>query len=334
MYKRQEISSGLKLKEKKVIDPNVVVTEQSLRRTIAKALRKEVHPNTKSNVDFIHHILLEAYNSDVEYDVTDMRPKVMQFALKSTHQQQECLKLMQTMQFKSEDRDEEGRPNLPDSEKPVIFDVEVFPNLFVICWKYTGSDQVTAMINPSAQEVEELLSLKLIGFNNRGYDNHILYAASLGYTVEELYKLSFALINNSPNAKFREAYNVSYTDIYDFSAKKQTLKKWEIELGIKHLELGLPWDQPVPEELWDKVVEYCINDTKATDAVFIHLKGDFIARQILADLSGLPVNSSTQQHAARIIFGTERAPQSKFNYVDLSEKFNGCLLYTSPSPRD
>lgn len=28
----------------------------------------------------------------------------------------------------------------------------------------------------------------------------------------------------------REAYNLSYTDVYDFCAKKQSLKKWEIEL--------------------------------------------------------------------------------------------------------
>lgn len=327
------ISSGLKLKEKKVIDPNVVVTEQSLRRTIAKALRKEVHSATKPNMDFIHHVLLEAYNSGIEYDVTDMRGKVMQFALKSTHQKDACLILMQTMQFKSEDRDDEGRPNLPDEEKPVIFDVEVFPNLFVICWKYSGSDQVTAMVNPSAQEVEALLSLKLIGFNNRGYDNHVIYAAALGWSIEELYKLSQALVSNSPNAKFREAYNLSYTDIFDFAAKKQTLKKWQIELGLKHMELGLPWDKPVPKELWEKVVEYCINDCHSTDEVFLHLKGDFIARQILADLSGLSVNSSTQQHAARIIFGTERAPQSQFKYVDLSEQFEGYTYAYDPEKK-
>ena len=35
--------------------------------------------------------------------------------------------------------------------------------------------------------------------------------------------------------------------------KKQSLKKWEIELGIHHQELGLPWDQPVPEDQWEKV---------------------------------------------------------------------------------
>ncbi len=317
------LSSGIAIKERPVINPDIVATEQSIRKTIAKCLRKEVHAGTKSNMDMIHKVLTDAYRDGIEYDVTDMRPKVMQFALGSTHQQQACLKMMQTMQFKSEDRDTFGVPNMPNEELPVIFDCEVFPNLFILCWKYSGSDEVVTLINPSAQQVEEVTALKLIGFNNRGYDNHIIYAATLGYSLAELYHLSQMIINNSPNAKFREAYNLSYTDIFEFSSKKQTLKQWEIELGIKHLELGLPWDQPVPEELWEKVAEYCRTDVNGTDAVFQHLKADFLARQILAELSGLPINATTQQHAARIIFGEDRKPQGKFKYTDLSEMFDG-----------
>lgn len=321
-----QISSGLRVKEKQVIDTNVVANEQHLRNRIAKALRKEVHDNTKSNMDYIHHVLQEAYNDKtLEYDVTDMRPHVMKFALASTNQKDACLKMMQTMQFKSEETDVDPteRPNVPNEEKPVIFDVECFPNLFVVCWKYSGSDQVVAMVNPSAREVEALLSLKLIGFNNRGYDNHMMYGAMLGYNNRQLFELSQALIDNSPNAKFREAYNLSFTDIFDFASKKQTLKKWEIELGIKHLELGLPWDQPVPEDLWDKVIEYCKNDVHATDAVFQHLKADYIAREILATITGLSMNSTTQQHAARLVFGENRKPQGKFHYEDLSRRFPG-----------
>lgn len=318
-----DLASGLSFQEKKLIDPNIVATEQGLRTSIAKALQKKVHPNTKSNMDFIHHILADAYNQGIEYDVTDMRPKVMQFAMHSTNQSQTCLKMMQTMQFKSEDRDSYGVPNVSNDEIPVIFDTEVFPNLFVVCWKYSGSDSIVTMINPSASEIEELLCLKLIGFNNRGYDNHILYAASLGFNNEELYRVSKAIINNSPNAKFREAYNLSFTDIFDFAAKKQTLKLWQIELGIKHVELGMDWDKPVPEELWEKVAEYCRNDTESTDVVFKHLRGDYVAREILSNLSGLPMNATTNQHSTRIIFGEDRRPQSKFKYTDLSTKFPG-----------
>ena len=173
------------------------------------------------------------------------------------------------------------------------------------------------MINPSPAEVEELMRFRLVGFNCRRYDNHILYARLMGYTNEQLYNLSQKIINGSPNCFFGEAYNVSYTDVYDFSSKKQSLKKFEIELGIHHQELGLPWDQPVPKELWAKVAEYCDNDVIATEAVFNARKADFIAREILADVAGMTVNDTTNSLTTRIIFGKNRKPQDQFNYRDM-----------------
>jgi hypothetical protein len=102
-----------------------------------------------------------------------------------------------------------------------------------------------------------------------------------------------------------------------------SLKKWEIELGIHHMELGIPWDEEVPKELIPKVVEYCKNDVNATDVVRHHLEADFIARQILADLSGLSMNATTQQHTAKIVFGDDRNPQDKFIYTSLGDQFEG-----------
>ena len=89
------------------------------------------------------------------------------------------------------------------------------------------------MINPTPQEVEALMRHKLVGFNCRKYDNHILYARMMGYDNQRLFDLSQAIVNNHKSF-FSEAYNISYTDIYDFSSKKQSLKKFEIELGIHH----------------------------------------------------------------------------------------------------
>ena len=94
------------------------------------------------------------------------------------------------------------------------------------------------------------------------------------------------------------------------------MKKWEIELGIHHKELGLPWNEPVPEDKWELVAEYCDNDVLATEAVFNHLKGDWTARQILADLAGMSVNDTSNSLTTRIIFGRERKP--KLVYTDLA----------------
>lgn len=178
------------------------------------------------------------------------------------------------------------------------------------------------MINPTPSDIEELMRFKLIGFNCRRYDNHIIYARLMGYTNEQLYELSQKIISGeSKNCFFSEAYNVSYTDVYDFASagNKKSLKKLEIEMGIHHQELGLPWDQPVPEELWPKVAEYCDNDVIATEAAFHYLKSDWTARQILAELAGMTVNDTTNTLTTRFIFGTNRKPQNEFHYRNLAE---------------
>ena len=309
------ISSGLPLKgEDKVVNFEAIKTEKGIRTLIKKNLKKEIHPGTKPSIDFIYKILDDAYKSDLKYDVSDMKPAVLSFAASSTHQADYCIKLVNKMQFKSEE------PSLPVGSRPedqiVFYDIEIFPNLFLVNWKYDGKDKpVVRMINPKPAEIEELIKYKLVGFNCRRYDNHMLYARLMGYNNQQLFNLSQKIINEGKGF-FGEAYNISYTDVYDFAAKKQSLKKWEIELGIHHQELGLPWDKPVPEELWTQVAEYCDNDVIATEAVFHKLKGDFTAREILADLAGMSVNDTTNTLTTRIIFGKERHPN--LVYTDLA----------------
>ena len=319
------LSSGLPLKEaKKIVNFDSVQSEKGLRTLIKRNLNKEIHAGTKPSIDFIYKILEDAYKDDkLSYDVSDMRNAVLAFAAHSTHQADYCIKLVNKMQFKSKDK--EGAPDIP-SEAPIVFyDVEVFPNLFLINWKLQGEGKpVVRMINPKPAEVEELMRYRLIGFNCRRYDNHILWGRLMGYSNMQLYNLSQRIVNGNSkrnDAFFGEAYNVSYTDVYDFASagNKKSLKKFEIELGIHHQELGLPWDKPVPEELWPKVAEYCDNDVIATEAVFNHLSADWTARQILADIAGLTVNDTTNQLTTRIIFDQVRKPQAEFNYRDLSQ---------------
>ena len=313
------ISSGLPLKgENKMINFEGVKSEKALRTLIKRNLNKEIHPGTKPSIDFIYKILEEAYDSGLSYDITDMRNAVLAFAANSTHQADYCIKLVNKMQFKSAEQSTAGKN---EDAKLVFYDVEVFPNLFLVNWKIEGEGKpVVRMINPTPTEIEDLMRFRLVGFNCRRYDNHILYARLMGYDNEQLYKLSQKIIEGSPNCFFGEAYNVSYTDVYDFCSKKQSLKKWEIELGIHHQELGIPWDQPVPEELWTKVAEYCDNDVLATEAVFNARKGDFLARQILADLAGMTVNDTTNTLTTKIIFGNNRKPQDQFVYRDMGDE--------------
>lgn len=315
-----------KRREKTMINFDAVQNEKALRTIIMKNLNKEYHSATKPSVDFIFKTLEDAYNSGLNYDVSDLYNTVMSFAAGSTHNAPYCIKLVNKMHFRSD----EPSVQIAADEQPIIFlDVEVFPNLFLVNWKKQGDgNKVVRMINPSSKEIENILKYRIVGFNNRRYDNHILYARFIGYDNQQLYELSQSIINSKSKLNggmFQEAYNLSYTDIYDYSSKKQSLKKWEIELGLHHQELGLPWDQPVPESQWSEVAAYCDNDVLSTEAVFNATQVDFEAREILSTVANVlcpsihsTLNDTTNQLTGRIIFRGNKKPQDQFVYTNLA----------------
>lgn len=319
---------SLPLKEKPVLSDKTIKDERHLRNLIAKALRKDAGtPGTKTSVDFIRKITDEAWDSGMSYDVTDLKPKVISFANGATNQSVQALGVVTQIHWKSELVDEDAIMEEQPDKPIVVYDVEIYPNLFVLCWKYRGApeDSIVDMINPTPQEIEAFVhSYRIMGFYNRRFDNHMLYARILGYSNKALFDLSQKIVvGNRNDALFGEAYNLSYADIWDYASIKKSLKRWQIDLGLHHMESNIPWDKDVPDELIPQVVKYCRNDVHTTDQVADDREGDFKARQILAEISGLSVNHTTQAHTAKMIFGDDRHPQQSFNYPLLAKEFPG-----------
>lgn len=316
------ISSGLTLKEvKNVVNFDGIKNEKSLRTLLKRHINKEIMGYTQPSVQMIKKCLDEAYESGAGYDVSDLKNAVFALAVSSSNNADECMKLVSQMKFKSEEvsvTSDEG-----EMVELVFYDCEVFPNLFLVNYKIAGEGKpVVRLINPKPSQIEDLLRFKLVGFNNRKYDNHMIYGCLMGYNNQQLYNLSQDIIVNK-RGTFGEAYNLSYTDVYDYAVKKQSLKKWEIELGLIHLELGLPWDEPVDPSLWNKVAEYCDNDVISTEMVFNATQADFKVRELLSDLSGLTLNDTNRMHINRIIFGTERKPTLVYTDLATGEQFEG-----------
>lgn len=367
-----EISSGLPLKEvkggKKMVDWDGYKNEKILRAMIVKNLKKEYHPATKPSIDYIDKILTDAYNSGASYDVRDMQNDILAFAMNSTHQADYCVDRVSNMLFCSKDiLDKEWlesqAPAVDDNAPIVIFDVEVAPSYkqylgyceknkievnpkvpknskahFLICWKFLGENKpVQKMLDPKSEETASLFKYRLIGFNNRNYDNHMCWASSQGYTSEELYSLNTRIIaEKDRKAKFGQAYNLSYTDILDFAsaANKQGLKKWEIQLGINHLEWDRPWYEPIPDSRLTDWADYCTNDVTSTEKVFYYLEDDFEAREILARLAGGTTNDTTNSLTIKLLTHDIDNPQSQYVYTDLSTIFPGYEFHPEGIPRE
>lgn len=326
-----ELSCNLKYKEKKggdMVDKKVIEDERHLRTMLKKCMRKEHHGATKPEVDFMYKLLEDSYSSGMRYDVSDMLSAITAFAASSSHQSEYCLDLVSKMKLKSEEKDISNNVSadidMDDDSDIVFYDVEVYPNLFLIVYKQRGvKHKCVRLYNPTPQEVSNLFDMKLVGFNNKRYDDHMLYARYLGYSNEQLFELSKKIISKEGSVKngFREAYRIAYTDIYDFSSKKQGLKKWQIELDLKHDEFEHPWDEPLDEKYWGRAGDYCENDVISSEAVFEHLEADWTARKILADISGLTRNHTTNQLTTQIVFRGDRNPQ--LEYTNLEDIFPG-----------
>lgn len=321
------ISSGLPVKEEeKLVYQDVdkmVWNESKMRTAIKKNLRKEYHPATKPSMDFIAHIFSQAEATGVEYDLTDMRNDILVFASRSSHQAPACIKIANKINYSTIKQEEPTAKKMVYEDSELYFyDIEVYPNLLIVCWKRLGQDEITKWFNPSPAQIEWLTSRPIIGFNCRRYDNHILYGRLVGDDNLAMFNRSAHIVADG-SGMLSGAYNLSYADIYEYVVKKQSLKKWEVELGIKHDEFELPWDQPLDEAQWERAGEYCANDVEATEAVFNATYDDYIARKMLSALSGLPINATTQEHAAAFLFGNDKRPQDKFVHTDLSEMFPG-----------
>lgn len=319
------ISSGLPIEVKtKMINKEEIKSEQHLKQLVLNCINKKYHPNTKPSVDFIYKLFDDAYKSGMSYDLSGMYDILIQFASSSTHQSDNCIKMINSIHLRSKNYEQQTVEAIDNTQSPIcFFDVETFPNLFLVCYKFINEDKVYHIVNPTPDDIEKLFSYRLIGFNNRKYDNHMLYGCYIGYNNEQLFNLSVGLIDGNTKATFGGAYNKSYTDIYDYcgNTNKMSLKKWEIKLGLPHMEMDWPWDQPIPENLWNNVIEYCSNDVRATEAVWNATQVDFEAREILADIAGCSVNTSTNALTTKIIFGDNKTPN--LVYTDLSKEFPG-----------
>lgn len=350
------ISGGLPLKEaKKMLDDFRLENDKKLYSMVVKNLKKGYHASTKCSMDYIKFLTDKAYEEGFSYDIRGLESAIISFAAQSTNNATYCLKLVDELKLCSKDVEKQINEGFEDhGEKPdalikgslddilsklVVFDVEVYQNVFIVCWNRWFEDEVVRWIQPTREQIETLCEERLVGYNNLKYDNYILLAKLIGYSNMELYCLSKKIINGDKHIGLSDARNLSFADVYDFCSKKQSLKRWEFELEAgKHKEVAYPWDEPLPENAWAEVAEYCANDVRMTKEVFKARIADFKARLILSELSGLSPNATTRMHATKIIFGNERKP--KLEYTDLSEMFpgyeykDGHSMYMGEDPKE
>lgn len=316
----------------KVVDETRLEDEKHLRNCIDKALRKDMQqPYTAPCMSYIKKCCDDAKNAGMEYDITDLEGRIVAFAASSSNQAAECLRMANAIDYCTVKK---PAPITSDEKPLAIYDFEVFPNFNGCCLAVIDNDyNIVSMEKLQFPTVRELVQMsnnyRLIGFNNANYDDYIATAIIMGYSISDLYALSALITSNDKADKdrwakmkwseFAVAGSFSYTDIYDFSSVKQSLKAFENEYRIKHKECEYPWDQDLDPACFDAVMDYCENDVIATVEVFKRRNADYKARLILAEMADGTPRMSTNNLTKALIFGTDKNPQSMFCYRNLAD---------------
>jgi hypothetical protein len=154
-----------------------------------------------------------------------------------------------------------------------VYDIESYPNYFVLCYKKLGCDEMHYLTTP--EELKKFFQRDgmIIGFNNHSYDDLICdYCINLDLTDAAVIKeYSDKIINNTADLTFSRFPNTYDIMKWRTSDTRLPLKGWMNGSGNTILETPIPFDKDVSEEQKKLVIEYVTNDVKATEEFYKYL---------------------------------------------------------------
>lgn len=225
------------------------------------------------------------------------------------------------------------------------FDIEVFPNLFVIVigstalikyhdtnyYEYTLSTKTLRPINRTsfASFINLYListGVMLVGYNSQDYDDEVLeFIRSNNYYVTnyDIYSFSKLLVDNETKfdlvkqfQKSKESVDVYKILHYNNKARATSLKWLEFYFRLPNvLELPYKPNHIVLEDEIEEIIEYCFNDVYATGKAFQYVVNTDELK-VRKEVSALLKKDVTNYSNVKI--GSEI---NKKVYLELSKKY-------------
>jgi len=199
----------------------------------------------------------------------------------------------------------------------VVYDIEIFPNVFHCTCKDTESNQLYFFeISERKNQIDELCSFFLdkskifCGYNNLHYDDVIinyiidykrqLSKRSVWDICKSLYNLSSTIVNTeegdiSKIKRWKYAHFFKSFDLLtmQFSQKLRVgLKEMQVTMHYPNVqEYDGDFSQWLPKDSIDKMKEYNINDVESTTTLLYKLKDDIDLRLFIETEYGIDVLS-------------------------------------------
>ena len=191
--------------------------------------------------------------------------------------------------------------------KKYIYDLEVYPNCFLFCGKFEGSNEYQLWeISPRINEVHKIIewvsylqntNSVMVGFNNLGFDYIILHDLVMNpyvFTPQRASALTQKIIDSQAFGSGKGRPRVKYSDRlvpqidlmkvchFDNMAKTTNLKNLQFAMRSESLE-DLPFDiRDLTFEEMDQLRDYNIHDVTETEKFYlkcinlIEMRQDFI----------------------------------------------------------
>lgn len=201
----------------------------------------------------------------------------------------------------------------------IIYDFEVFPNDWLVCWLDTETRKNYHIVNDKAlleKFYEHYKNTIWIGYNSRGYDQWIAKAILCGFNP---YLMSVWIIERELKGyQFSQLLNKFPIINYDCIVGFRSLKELEGFMGHDIVETSIPFNiqrKLTPEEIKD-TIKYCTHDVNEAFEVFVETKTEFESHMGLIKEFGLDfsnVSKTKAQISARILGAVKKEHNDEFD---------------------
>jgi hypothetical protein len=192
----------------------------------------------------------------------------------------------------------------------VIYDVETPPNYFCVTFKQVNKDNIWRFQIDTERNINDQLKLRefikdkrLVGFNNKPFDDHIInHIAEADYEVSnlEIYQLAQEIINENKFSPYKNSLDLMKLLYLDKIMKG--LKQVAINLQHELIQdLPYAYNKFLTTEEKNEVLEYNLNDVLITERIFNHSKEEILIRLEAEKLYGINAISESRSGLANRI---------------------------------
>lgn len=201
-----------------------------------------------------------------------------------------------------------------------LIDTEIYKNYFLFAAKRKEDGRVTSVETKTRLDQDDrqwlrrfMKKRRTVGFNSKGFDLAVIYAAIEGRHVEELKEIADSIIVGRMKPwEIEDAFNIKiprdldHIDLIEVAPGKASLKVYNGRLHGRRMQ-DLPYEPSrilSPEEI-DHTYDYCVNDLDATGGLFDKLTEQLALRHRLSVEYGIDLRSKSDAQIAETIIKTQ-----------------------------